>query len=99
MTTPAVAITQRLGMVVMWPRGYHFRSMADSVRQFDVVRFDQRRSSADVDRIAAEAPLEVRLEGQPFSVIMRTPGADEDLAAGFLFTEGVIALGGEVQRI
>ena len=49
--------------------------MADDVQPFDVVRFDQRRSSVDVDRIAAEAPLEVRLEGQPFSVIMRTPGA------------------------
>jgi len=73
--------------------------MADLVQPFDVVRFDQRRSRADVDRIAAEAPLEVRLEGQPFSVIMRTPGADEDLAAGFLFTEGVVAEAGEIQRI
>jgi formate dehydrogenase assembly factor FdhD len=48
--------------------------MADGVQPFDVLRFDERRSSAAVDRIAAAAPLEVRLEGQPFSVIMRTPG-------------------------
>src|SRR6185295_12505434 len=99
MTTPAAAMTQRLGMVVVWPRGYHFRLMPDAVQPFDVVRFDQRRSCADVDRIAAEAPLEVRLEGRPFSVIMRTPGADQDLAAGFLFSEGVIAEAGEIQHI
>ena len=73
--------------------------MADDVHSFDVVRFDQRRSSAGRDRIAAEAPLEVRLEGQPFSVIMRTPGADEDLAAGFLFSEGVVFEAGEIQGI
>jgi FdhD protein len=73
--------------------------MADGVQPFDVVRFDGRRSSADIDRIAAEAALEVRLEGQPFSVIMRTPGADEDLAAGFLFSESVIAEAGEIRRM
>jgi FdhD protein len=42
------------------------------------------------DRVAREAPLEVRLQDEPFAVIMRTPGADRELAAGFLFTEGVI---------
>ena len=42
------------------------------------------------DNVAVEAPLEVRLNGEPFSVIMRTPGADEALAAGFLFSEGVV---------
>jgi FdhD protein len=73
--------------------------MADGVQPFDVVRFDGRRSSPHVDHVAAEAPLEVRLQGQPFSVIMRTPGADEDLAAGFLFSEGVVAEAGEIQRI
>jgi FdhD protein len=73
--------------------------MADSVAVFDVVRFDQQVCETVHDQVAAEAPLEVRLEGQPFSVIMRTSGADEDLAAGFLFTEGVIADAGDVRAI
>jgi FdhD protein len=73
--------------------------MTDPVQSFDVIRFDDGRSVAGRDRIAVEAPLEVRLEGQPFSVIMRTPGADEDLAAGFLFSEGVVSEAGEIQKI
>jgi FdhD protein len=42
------------------------------------------------DRVATEEPLEVRLHGRPFAVIMRTPGDDLDLAAGFLFAERVV---------
>ena len=42
------------------------------------------------DCAAVEEPLEIRLHGRPFSVIMRTPGADRELAAGFLLAERVI---------
>ena len=42
------------------------------------------------DLLSVEEPLEIRLNGSPISVTMRTPGDDLDLAAGFLFTEGVI---------
>lgn len=42
------------------------------------------------DLLAAEEPLEIRLDGTPLAVTMRTPGHDLDLAAGFLFSEGVI---------
>lgn len=44
----------------------------------------------DVDLVAVEEPLEVRLEGRPVAVTMRTPGEDLDLVAGFLLTEGVV---------
>lgn len=37
-----------------------------------------------------EEPLEIRIGGDPFVVIMRTPGHDQELAAGFLLTEGLI---------
>ncbi|MGY1608315.1 MULTISPECIES: formate dehydrogenase accessory sulfurtransferase FdhD [unclassified Geodermatophilus] len=43
------------------------------------------------DTVAAEEPLEIRLDGTPLAVTMRTPGADFDLVHGFLATEGVIA--------
>jgi FdhD protein len=49
--------------------------------------------------VAIEEPLEVRLNGHPFAVIMRTPGADADLAAGFLFSEGVVRSTDDIQRI
>ena len=42
------------------------------------------------DRAVTEEPLEIRLHDRPFAVIMRTPGADRELAAGFLLSEGVL---------
>jgi FdhD protein len=42
------------------------------------------------DGVAVEEPMEVRVNGAPFAVIMRTPGADRELAAGFLLAEDVI---------
>lgn len=57
------------------------------------------RLDVATDRVAAEAPLQVCLNGHPFAVIMRTPSADSDLVAGFLFTEGVIRSNADVHRI
>ena len=43
------------------------------------------------DELAVEEPLEIRVDGAALAVTMRTPGEDEDLAAGFLAGEGLIA--------
>ncbi|PAW63216.1 MAG: hypothetical protein B9S36_05175 [Verrucomicrobiia bacterium Tous-C2TDCM] len=43
-----------------------------------------------LDHVAAEEPLAIRVNGMDVSVTMRTPGHDDELAIGFLFTEGVI---------
>ncbi|MFC5287446.1 formate dehydrogenase accessory sulfurtransferase FdhD [Actinokineospora guangxiensis] len=48
------------------------------------------------DALAAEEPMELRVGGRPLAVTMRTPGADVELAHGFLLTEGVIADRGDV---
>jgi FdhD protein len=42
------------------------------------------------DEVAVEEPLEIRVDGDPLSVTMRTPGHDDELALGFLFGEGLI---------
>jgi FdhD protein len=46
-----------------------------------------------------EQALEVRLHGEPFSVIMRTPGDDHHLVVGFLFSEGVITAADDLDGI
>jgi len=43
------------------------------------------------DQVVVEEPLEIRVEGEALAVLMRTPGHDLDLAAGFAITEGVVA--------
>jgi FdhD protein len=68
-------------------------------RSFDVVRVRGASHAHAVDRAAIEEPLEVRLHGHAFAVIMRTPGADAELAAGFLLAEGVIGRAVDVATI
>src|SRR5205807_5792307 len=69
------------------------------------VRRDQPRKETDV--LAAEEPMEIRVESGPkgrrettaLSVTMRTPGNDFELAAGFLFTEGIVSRARDLARI
>jgi len=56
-----------------------------------ILGWDGERTCERDDELAHEEPLEIRVGGRPVSVTMRTPGHDAELAAGFLFTEGVIA--------
>lgn len=53
-------------------------------------RYRRGEACATEDHVAAEEPLEIRVRGRAISITMRTPGHDEELAAGFLLTEGVI---------
>jgi len=57
----------------------------------EITRVSPSRAEPARDVAAAEEPLEIRVDGAPFVVIMRTPGADRELAAGFLLSERVIA--------
>jgi FdhD protein len=55
-----------------------------------VTRVRRGRGEPALDSVVVEAPLEIRVAGRPFAVVMRTPGADRELAAGFLFAERVL---------
>ncbi len=50
------------------------------------------------DELALEEPLEIRLTGDPYVTVMRTPGHDRELALGFLYAEGVIRSRDDVGR-
>jgi FdhD protein len=65
--------------------------MSEALRSVGVVRVRGGVRTEESDCAATEEPLEVRLHNQPFAVIMRTPGADRELTAGFLLAERVIA--------
>lgn len=57
------------------------------------------RTGPSEDAIAVEEPLEIRLHGTPFAVLMRTPGDDRALAAGFLLAEGLIRGAGDIGAV
>jgi FdhD protein len=55
-----------------------------------VLRLTEEGSKRRQEALAAEEPLELRVDGRALAVTMRTPGHDVELAHGFLLTEGVI---------
>lgn len=69
------------------------------VRVVPVTRVSARGVTHTTDVAAAEEPLDVRLHGRSFAVIMRTPGEDRALAAGFLLSERVIRSADELGAV
>jgi FdhD protein len=51
------------------------------------------------DEVTVEEPLEIRLGDNPLAITMRTPGNDEELAAGFLLSEGLIGRHSDLQKL
>ncbi|MFF2655273.1 formate dehydrogenase accessory sulfurtransferase FdhD [Streptomyces sp. NPDC058045] len=64
-----------------------------------VIRIRDGRASVRPDTLVAEEPLEIRLNGKPLAITMRTPGDDFALAAGFLVSEGVLASADDLSNI
>src|SRR5919201_863270 len=64
-----------------------------------VLRIRDGAVSTRPDTLVAEEPLEIRLNGKPLAITMRTPGDDFALAAGFLVSEGVLATASDLQNI
>ena len=82
----------------------HMRTPVSSIH---ITRVEQGASVVTDDILVTEEPLEIRLGHGPLddrkevrlSVTMRTPGNDDELALGFLFTEGIITDPAEVVRV
>jgi formate dehydrogenase assembly factor FdhD len=51
------------------------------------------------DEVAIEEPLEMRINGSAIATTMRTPGNDEELAAGFLLSEGIVRTRADLRAI
>ncbi|HEV2459446.1 MAG TPA: formate dehydrogenase accessory sulfurtransferase FdhD [Ktedonobacterales bacterium] len=82
------------------------RSRLDPLHQItaSVQRWHDTTCSSGMDELVLEEPLEVRVCGQDgacetLAVIMRTPGRDDELAAGFLLSEGLVAGRGEIAAL
>jgi FdhD protein len=70
-----------------------------STAQVQTTKIEETRSQSRKDLVAVEEPLEIRIGDESVAVTMRTPGNDFELAAGFLFTEGVIRESGHIRKI
>jgi FdhD protein len=73
--------------------------MNAAIQPCDVVRVGEEAGPAVNDVTATEEPLELRLGGERFIVMMRTPGADRDLATGFLVSEQIIRVSADVSAM
>ena len=81
MSSYTVAVTSPKSKARTQVRGLQFTQ---------VTEWNEGRVSPHGDTLAAEEPLEIRIGNLPLTVTMRTPGHDEELAAGFLLTEGIV---------
>lgn len=81
--------------------------MAESSRSINIIRTDHDDRSMVADVVAVEEPLEIQLSSavadgaaaKSVSITMRTPGHDDELALGFLYTEGILGGTDDVQDI
>ena len=64
--------------------------MNDSIFERTVTKFESGNAYEVRDALAVEEPCEIRIGEDAIAVTMRTPGNDLELAAGFLFTEGLV---------
>lgn len=65
-------------------------SLSKATRTVSIARHEGAAAEVRDDAIATEEPLEIRVGGHSVAVVMRTPGHDRELAAGFLVTEGIV---------
>ena len=85
-----------VNVILEWQDGAPVRTPERSVELTQVTEWEEGSVRSLQDSLAAEEPLEIRINGLPLTVTMRTPGHDLELAAGFLLTEGIIQSAGQI---
>src|SRR5258706_16343675 len=73
--------------------------MTQATVHVPIGKIDGRITRPLEDSLAVEEPLEIRVGPRSLSITMRTPGDDFELAAGFLFAEGIISSASQILRI
>jgi FdhD protein len=81
--------------------------MADKIRKLEIEKVSPSDRELVTDTVAVEEPLEIQLSSatpggaaaRSVSITMRTPGNDEELALGFLFTEGILRTADDVRGV
>lgn len=69
-------------------------------RALEILRIEGGRPAiSKTDLVAVEEPLEIRVEGEPVAVAMRTPGNDRELVAGWLLSEGIVRSAAEISDL
>ena len=85
------------------PPGSSAGARPGSKKRTELLAVDGGRVQRRSDHLATEEPMEIRLvageDRRTVAVTMRTPGNDFELAAGFLFGEGVVTSRDKIQRI
>lgn len=79
----------------------------NEIQQLSILKYNGSESAPTNDSVALEEPLEISIvqtvlnqrQEKPISITMRTPGADKELALGFLFTEGIIEHYNQVEKV
>ncbi len=77
------------------------------IQQLSILKYNGSESTKTNDSVALEEPLEISIvqnvlnnrQEKPISITMRTPGADKELAVGFLFTEGIIEQYNQIDKV
>lgn len=76
----------------------------ESVKLLSIHKFSESFLKAEDDIVAVEEPLEIAIlmssgDKKPISITMRTPGYDQELAVGFLYTEGIIQNASQIEAV
>ena len=73
--------------------------MENHSRAIKINKYRDGESNSIEDFVAVEEPLEIRIENRSIAIVMRTPGHDQELTAGFLLSEGAIKNSKEIFEI
>jgi FdhD protein len=86
------ALPRQLGQELGEPEDVYGSIIVNAIPPYSAARAEVVRlpgGGTEPDELAVEEPLEIRVGGRPVAVTMRTPGHDDELALGFLVSEGV----------